>query len=302
MACCNLLELNLKYNTDCLRSLQGLQRIAACCLNLRGLNLLFISAKYVESQVQLMEILVKMKLTYLAIDACVLLPYEINEQTKNVIVGLYQKSSDLKALEFVYCDDCKQVDKVGDSLLLSKFPSLVHLVARTNRPAAMRLMRDIVGGLAQLKFFIFSSEIFDSPCSLAPKCNLEQLYVDTKLLNITETFMESISAHAGLIHVVMEVRSVTGDGIAALIKNSPKLMTCHINAEHFVTSTAGARIHLQDFKTTLKKKFYNRKLFSCGSYDFSRQPFTRFMMVHNNSDLTSLWSCDSCHRHFRFAL
>ena len=184
MACYNLLELNLKFNTDCLRSLQGLHKIAACCQNLRGLNLLFISAKYVESQVQLLKILVEMKLTYLAIDACVLLPYEIDEQTKNVIVGLYQKFSDLKALEFAYSDSCEQVDKVGDSLLLSKFLSLVHLVARTNCPAAMRLMRGIVSGLTQLKFLIFSSEMFDSPCSLALKCNLEQLYVNTMLFNI----------------------------------------------------------------------------------------------------------------------
>jgi len=293
MACHNLLELNLKHNIDCLKSLKGVRAITACCHNLRGLNLLFISAKYVESQVQLWEILVKMKLTYLAIDASVLLPYEIDEQTMSSLSSLYQKCVDLKALEF----DSEQVDKVGGGLLLSEFPSLVHLFARTNSSTAMT---DILYGCTQLKFLIYSSDRFDSFCLPAPNCNLEQLYVDT--IDISKTFMEAISAHGGLEHVVMEVRSVTGDGVAALIENSPKLITCQINAKHFNTSVAGVKLDLKDFKKTLEKKFYNRKLFSCGSYNFSRQCLTPFMMICNNSELTSMWSRDSCHRNFRLTV
>ena len=296
-ACHNLLELNLKYNTDCLKSLQGLRVIAACCQNLGGLNLLFISAKDVESQVQLWEILVKLKLIYLAVDACVLFPCQIDEQNKKMIVSLYQKCSNLKALEFTCCDDCRKVRKVGDCLLLSQFPSLVHLFAITS--TCSTAIRDVVSGCAQLKFFIYSSDRFDFSGVPVLNCNLEQVHFKMKLVDIPETFMESISAHGGLVHVVMEVQSVTGDGVTALIENSPKLTTCHIKVEHINASTG----KLQDSRnTTLKKKFYNRKLFSCGSYSFSRQYITDFMIICNNSELTSMWSRDSCHRNFRLEL
>ena len=296
MACRNLLELNLKYNTDCLKSLQGLRVIAACCQNLRGLNLLFISAKDVESLVQLWEILVKLKLIYLAIDTCVLFPCQIDEQNKTIIVNLYQKCSNLKALEFTCCDDCRKVGKVGDCLLLSQFPSLVHLFAITFTCSAV--IRDIVSSCAQLKFFIYSSDIFDSSGLPALNCNLEQIHFDMKLVDIPATFMDSISAHGGLVHVVMKVRSVTGDGVTALIENSPKLITCHIKVEHINASTG----RLLDFSTTLKKKFYNRKLFSCGGFSLSRQYITDFMIICINSELTSVWSRDSCHRDFRLEL
>ena len=36
--------------------------------------------------------------------------------------------------------------------------------------------------------------------------------------------MSSLSAHGGLVHVVLCVRSVTSEGITVLVVNSPKLM------------------------------------------------------------------------------
>ena len=100
---------------------------------------MFISANDLESHVQLSEILVKLKLTYQAIDSCVLLPHETDDHTLKALGNFYQKSTDLKALEFDYCDDCKCADKHGDCLLLSNFPSLVHLLAMTfTHPTAMR--------------------------------------------------------------------------------------------------------------------------------------------------------------------
>jgi len=52
----------------------------ANCNKLQGLNLLGISVKDVESHVQLWEILVDLKLFYLAVKLCVLLSY--GEMTK----------------------------------------------------------------------------------------------------------------------------------------------------------------------------------------------------------------------------
>jgi len=65
--CPNLQQLNLEYNSNCLKSLQGL-RVIANCNKLQGLNLLGISVKDVENRVQLWEILVDLKLLYLAVE------------------------------------------------------------------------------------------------------------------------------------------------------------------------------------------------------------------------------------------
>jgi len=48
VACPNLQRLNLFVNDECLRSLKGLAKVAQCCANLCGLNLLCISLDEVE--------------------------------------------------------------------------------------------------------------------------------------------------------------------------------------------------------------------------------------------------------------
>ena len=104
------MELNLSYNANCLKTLIGLRTIASSCKHLRGLNLLRISVKNVESHIQLWKILVKLKLTYLAIDTCILFPYEANKQVVDSIIDLQQKCSDLEALEVSDEDDCYERD------------------------------------------------------------------------------------------------------------------------------------------------------------------------------------------------
>jgi len=41
--------------------------------------------------------------------------------------------------------------------------------------------------------------------------------------------MSSVSAHGGLVHVVLRVRSVISEGVTILLMNSPNLMTFHLN-------------------------------------------------------------------------
>jgi len=96
VACPNLQRLNLHYNKNCLKHLNGLRVIASFCQNLRGLNLMGISVEEVENQTQLWEILSDMKLTHLAVELCVLMPSVDNEQK---LIGLFQKCTNLQALE-----------------------------------------------------------------------------------------------------------------------------------------------------------------------------------------------------------
>ena len=288
IACPNLLELNLENNINCLKSLHGLGAVAAGCKKLQGLNVLYIPVKNVENQVQLWKILVEAKLTYLGIDWCTLFPHEVDEQVKETIVSLHQKCSDLIALEVLYvedgCDQCELICEDGDFLLLSNFISLVHLyVDAYQHPTAVK---DIFSGCKMLKYFINASAGFDLSCSLVMNCYLEQLSIQCYMVDIPDTFMESVSAHGRLVHVCLYVRSITGDGITVLVENSPNLFTCHVSVDYFYTSP-GVHLELEDFTVILKKKFLCRKLFTCGSYHLANK--LDHYSTGDKTELTSLW-------------
>ena len=96
-------------------------------------------------------------------------------------------------------------------------------------------------------------------CALTYNCNLEEVYIKS---SGTDAFMHSVSAHGGL---VLCVASATGEGVATLIVNSPKLtiMTIifHVYTEYI--SFIGTTFSLDLFEV---KKFARRKQFYCGSY------------------------------------
>ena len=292
MACPNLLELNLWGNVECLKRLQGLRMITSWCQNLRGINLSFITVKDVENQVQLLSILAELKLIYLAIELCALLPSEVDEQTMGTVIGLYQKCLYLKALQFgSYCKQCTNIGKQGELLLLSNFTSLIHLSVKHRHPT---VMKEIFGGCKQLKYFILS-DWFDSTCTFVLNCKLEQLRINCDYVNIPDSFMESISTHGGLVHVFMRVKSITGNGVAALIENSPKIMTCHIVADRIIASEGKViskcdRVKLRDFKMALKERFSDRKLFSCGCYSLARSQHSSYRITFQNTELVSLFN------------
>lgn len=94
MACPNLLYLNLRRNVDCLKSLQGLGTISARCRDLQGLSLREIPD--VECHVWMWEILVTLKLTYLAIELCVLVPLEKDTRTIKTAFSLVLEFESLR--------------------------------------------------------------------------------------------------------------------------------------------------------------------------------------------------------------
>ena len=55
--------------------------------------------------------------------------------------------------------------------------------------------------------------------------SLQELCFYSLTINIPKSFMSTISAHGGLVHVVLDVNSVTSEGITALIMNAPNLLT-----------------------------------------------------------------------------
>jgi len=292
MACPNLLELNLRGNVNCLKSLQGLHTVATYCHNLRGLNILLISLNNVESHIWLWEILANLKLTTLLIELCTLIPHE-DDQTKDRIVSLYQNCLNLKALEADgnggRCNKCRTfVGRREDFLLLSNLPSLIHLTVATI-PYDIVTVGDILTGCLKLKYLTYTNYFFETLCSLTHQCDLEQLSILSRQ-DFSDNFMSMVSAHGGLVHVLLHGNSMSDKGVTTLVENSPKLFTCHIYAHHFNTSS-GDSLNLKDFKVQLQMKFSNRKLFSNGSCHLFVILYETLheILEEHNTDLMSFW-------------
>ena len=64
-----------------------------------------------------------------------------------------------------------------------------------------------------------------------------------------------MSAHGGLVHVVLSINSVPSNGITTLIENSHKLITCNIFTVDQVYDSEGMKVNLKGLKGTLKAKF-----------------------------------------------
>ena len=96
--------------------------------------------------------------------------------------------------------------------------------------------------------------------------------------------MTSVSGHGGLVHVIMFVSCLTVDGVTALVSNSPKLKTLHLHV-----SIMDANV--LKFNSTLKKIFWNRRLFIDGHYKYDNAwyGFSRDVLWEQNTDLFPLW-------------
>ena len=287
VACPNLQRLNLKNNRHCLKTLEGLSAITSHCHNLQGLNLMGIPVTEIEDQIQLWEMLTDMKLTHLAVNMCVLLP---NKQH-----CLFQKCTNLQALESKYCQ-CHPtcVNRFVDKclLVLSQFPSLIHIVITLNPCSQVKAhaispqLRDILANCKKLKYLRYVGYLGNKQFLLPTyACNLEQIYIMSKDTDLSDTFLSAISAHGGLVHVVLYVSSVTSKGVSVLVRNSPKLMGFH------------ATLYDVNFIYQYNvKQFSHRKLFVMGNFtiDQGRIPFCEPTADADDehcciTNLSSLW-------------
>ena len=72
--------------------------------------------------------------------------------------------------------------------------------------------------------------------------------------------METVSAHGGLVHMVLIVWSVSNVGISSLVRNSPNLLTCLIYTNQFITDDYVNQDTIKNLKEGLQQKFSGRKL------------------------------------------
>jgi len=297
-ACPNLQQLKLRNCYECLKSLQGLSVIANHCHDLQGLNILGISITKLESQIRLWEILSDVKLTHLGLDFCNISLCKENVVYQDMMIKLYQKCSNLLALESVCnifsCGDCK-LSNVKDSLLLSHFPSLKYCKL-SNRSSTS--VQDIVSSCKELQCFRIrnsTSALRKLSLSAAHNYNLQQLFLQLSFTDIPDSFISSISVHGGLIHVFLCVATVSIAGIKTLIRNSPKLLTFHCILE--ICDKYDRHLPNEEFlKFTdkLKQDFHHQKLFYAGSYRLLQRSDPESDIIWNSqfleyTDLHMLW-------------
>ena len=288
IACPNLQQLKINGCFQSLTSLHGLHAVASYCHNLQGLNMIGISVSAVEGQIQLWEILSKMTLTHLAVDYCIITP-SVRDivHTKN-LVCLYQKCTRLLALAMHYlcasCECCRKAPIENGELSLSYFTSLRYCEVH-NLYSAMVV--DILASCKQLRCYrIVNHNLSLVSLSLAYNLNLQQLFITSNSTVIPDTFMTSVSAHGGLIHVVLSVASISFVGINVLIENSPKLTS--FQSLMVICDEGGRRLlpyEFIQFDKALKQKFHHHKVFYTGGYIISLSP----LLFLEQTDVCNLW-------------
>ena len=77
--------------------------------------------------------------------------------------------------------------------------------------------------------------------------------------------MTTISAHGGLVHVVLCVRSVTSGGVTVLVVNSPNLLMLHV-AVSGIYDCNSDKVQPETLESRLKQAFTHRQLFVMGNY------------------------------------
>ena len=96
--------------------------------------------------------------------------------------------------------------------------------------------------------------------------NCEDLCIQSSQLDLDTTIMYALSAHGGLVHVVLAAHFVAINGVICLIHNSPNLFTFHIH------TTGKYSVNPRILKSVLKEDYSHRKLLSRdhGSYQLLR--------------------------------
>ena len=166
-----------------------------------------------ENCVQLWEILVDLHLTYLDIELCFLQCFEGDDQSKQSIINrLHQKCIKMEALEAYRDKDCNKCVENEQLLILSNFPLLIHCVTENI---------DVINIYEKLIYLWYMG--IGSQISPTVNCNLQELCIQSDKLALSDSFMSTLSAHGGLVHVILSVHFVTQNGIASLIENSLNL-------------------------------------------------------------------------------
>ena len=263
VTCPNLQRLSLCGNKQSLGSLQGLRTIASSCQSLRGLNLSDIPVSKVESQIKLWEILSGMKLIHLAMESCAIFPFKPDDKLN--FVSLVRKCTSLQAIETLsapWCGTCCSI--CVDYSLLNLFSSLNHCITYTCSGRHHTALQDVVTSCKGLQYLHYTdNSAVGQSLSQIQHCQLRQLHLQSNHTYLPGMFMSTISAHGGLVHVVLCVRSVTIEGVTVLVRNSPNLITLQIVVDDGIYNNGGTKLNPLEVEARVEKMLSCRYLGHC---------------------------------------
>ena len=145
-----------------------------------------------------------MTLTYLAVELCVLLPRDKDGKLKS----LFQKCASLYALETVaeiHCGQCSEIFTNKNILILTNFPLLTHYIHLSFYHHSTSFVRDIINSCKILRCLKITQNINMSSEDFMlgmPNYDLEQLCIESSVVDLPHNFMSLVSAHGRLVHVV----------------------------------------------------------------------------------------------------
>ena len=95
---------------------------------------------------------------------------------------------------------------------------------------------------------------------------LQQLCIESMFTDIPDSFMDMISSHGGLEHMILSVRSITIRGIYTVINNSSNLMSFCAFINQLLCNDNGRKVQSKDFKAKVNKEFGHHRLFTVGTF------------------------------------
>ena len=312
LACPNLQKLDLRNNPKCLNSLQGLHSLANNCRNLQGLNLrqTYNVHNCEYDCVQLWEILCSMYLTQMSIDAQMIdIRVEVKRQK---LIKMFQTYSSLQVLEMVVEEEsdtrtCARTQRMheliisdGELSLVTHFPSVVsyRLCNLPDNNCCHTLKRIFSSRSLRCLFLTTSYCLLPVPISLKDHCScLQQLYINSSDIAVTESSVDVLCRHGGLEHVILSVKSISARSISHIIEYSFNLVTFGVFLYWKEGSVsfefAFTNSEVQELIAIMKTKFSKRRLFNGGTFVFNLGNLVANHSLVLNTDLFSVW--DSNH-------
>ena len=102
---------------------------------------------------------------------------------------------------------------------LSYFPSLNYIYSTDHPGLLSTIVHNVIKNCKEIKYASFRQIRLSQSLSSTYNQTHQQLYIDSPDTDVPDNFMTSVSAHGGLLHVSMRVRSLTIEGITSLVRN-----------------------------------------------------------------------------------
>ena len=247
--CPDLIRLSLCGCSSSLMDLGGLAAVAAKCSKLKDLNLLQIHRRSVPCTGLLWEVVSRMHLTCLAVDACMLRPLPDadsrgsagnSKRVSRVPIPSLRVTDQIRSsLRAMTSLTALEVNCLRNECLFLSFEvSLVSEVScleylRLDNLSSSLQSLNSFESIQQLKYLYlkkYSPGRLILPSSKTFYSDLEQLCFDANETTLTLDIITSITSGGKLTHAFLSVRSIDEKCILHFIQNSPQLLVLYIKA------------------------------------------------------------------------